>query len=578
MRYVCVAALGALLPGMAASPIAKAAYEPIADDGFECRDWYVDADADTFGAPGTGVLSCTAIVGRVPRADDCNDTDPQIHPLAIDQPDPNYVDANCDGEDGDANRAIHVALDGANAVDCGSRTTPCATVPFAITRRSIARPDVYVKLGTHAGPVVVPPLPGASNPGIYGGFGSNWVRAPLVVSRITGGTLATLNGGTGGIHVDGATLELGGLEITAPDASGANGLAGRTSAGVVARNATLTIWNCRIEAGRGSNGVTGVAAGAPPPQAMPGGPGGNAASFTTCNTALGGAGGGAGTNSCPESPSTLGGAGGTGGAADTSCFPFNPLATAGTPGLNAPTISGTAGTGGAAGSGGISCGTPGPGNPGVMGQGGAGGGPGSGGSLVSGNWVSANGGAGALGTNGGGGGGGGGSGGCDLSGGNASGAGGGGGGAGGCRAAQPGGGGGGGGASIAVLLTNTVANVTGSALVTEGGGNGGSGGSGGLGQQGGSGGSGGMPAGGGAAGGQGGAGGRGGTSGGGGGGAGGPSYGILRSGGTLNANAGIANTFQLGPAGLGGSAGPPAPGGNPGAPGANGASGNVVQF
>lgn len=578
MRHVGLAVLGTLLLAVAVSPAATAIYQPIADDGFECRDWFLDADGDGFGAPGSGVLSCAAIAGRVPRADDCNDNHAQVHPLALDRPDPGFIDANCDGEDGDADRAIHVALDGTDAVDCGLRAAPCATLSFAITRRSVARPDVYVKLGTHAGPVVVPALAGASNPGIYGGFGPSWVRAPLIVSRITGGTLATLNGGTGGIHVDAATLEIGDLEIEVPDAFGTSGGAGRSSVGIVARNATVTIWGCRIRAGRGSAGTAGNPGPAPPAPPLTAGAGGNAAAVTGCSTTLGGLGGAAGSNACPGSPSPNGGGGGRGGAADTACgLPFDPIATPGTPGNNAVTFSGLAGTGGSAGSGSTSCSSPGPGFDGVPGTPGAGGGPGTSGSFVSGNWVGSAGGTGGVGGNGGGGGGGGGSGGCDLSG-NARGAGGGGGGAGGCAASQGGGGGGGGGASIAVLLTQSTAVITNSQLLTVGGGQGGSGGIGALGQQGGAGGGGGLAAAGTAAGGAGGSGGRGGASGGGGGGAGGPSYGIVRIAGSLNPDVAAVNTFSLGPPGLGGSGGPPAAGGNAGAPGANGASGNVVQF
>lgn len=139
-----------------------------------------------------------AVSGRVPRADDCDDGNPAVNPLAIDRPDPDYVDANCDGFDGDGGRAIHVATTGTDAAGCGLRTAPCATVPFALGRRTPDRPDVYVRQGVYPGAVIVPALAGATSAGIYGGFDTNWQRAPGVIVRIEGQQLVTLDGGTGG--------------------------------------------------------------------------------------------------------------------------------------------------------------------------------------------------------------------------------------------------------------------------------------------------------------------------------------------------------------------------------------------
>lgn len=567
----CVLAMAAMA---SASPAARAVYQPISADGFECREWFLDADGDGFGAPGSGLASCAAIAGRVPRADDCDDGNPAIHPLAIDRPDPAYVDANCDGADGDADRAIHVATTGADGAACGSRAAPCATVPFAMGQRTPVRPDIYVRQGVYPGAVIVPALAGAASAGIYGGFDTNWQRAPGVIVRIEGQPLATLDGGSGGVHVESATVEIGDLEIEAPDAVGQSLGLGRASVGLVARNATLTVWGARIRAGRGSVGVSG-GPGSPIAGTAPSGAnGGNAISRPTCSTVLGGIGGVAVAGACPSGISTTSGAGGRGGPSDTACGTFpNPAAQEGENGLNAVVTAGPSGTGGAGGAGTIVCSTPGIGRDGVPGTAGAGGAPGSGGSVVAGNWRSNSGGAGFAGSNGGGGGGGGGSGGCDA-GGNAAGAGGGSGGAGGCGATTGGSGGGGGGASIAVLLTATTATITGSELRTAGGGNGGAGGSGAPGQPGGPGGPGGLSVQGTAPGAPGGAGGHGGPSGGGGGGAGGPSYGVLRVGGSLPPSTPAVNSFVLGPGGLGGAAGPPATGGNPGATGSNGA---VVQ-
>ncbi len=62
-------------------------------------DWYVDSDGDTFGDPASSAMrSCAMITGRAPNADDCDDGDPTVHPLASEVCD--GVDNNCNG-DGD---------------------------------------------------------------------------------------------------------------------------------------------------------------------------------------------------------------------------------------------------------------------------------------------------------------------------------------------------------------------------------------------------------------------------------------------------------------------------------------------
>lgn len=548
---------------------ARAAYDPVFEDGYECRTWYVDADADGYGATGSGVFSCIAPAGHVPRADDCDDSNPTVNPRAPDRPDASYLDANCDGFDGDAERAIHVAIGGTDSLTCGGRAAPCATVVYAIGRRTTIRPDVYIRQGAYPGAVIIPPLPGVVDSGVFGGFDSQWVRMPGVISRIDGGVLATLDGGSGGLFVDAATVVLGDLEIVAPNAAGTSAGSGRASVGLVARNANVTAWGCRIAAGRGSNGGTGNPGVPAAGTAANGGIGGNAVARASCNVTPGGSVGLGASNACPAGGATAGGNGGRGGAADGDCGTIpNPLGQPGSRGGDAAVIAGIFGLGGAGGSGAVSCGPANAGSPGFPGSAGSGGSGGTGGILVSGNWVGLSGQAGGAGGDGGGGGGGGGSGGCDI-GGNTAGAGGGGGGAGGCAALQGGAGGRGGGASIAVLLTAVAANITTSTLATAGGGNGGNGGAGASGQAGGPGGPGGDAVNGTATGAAGGAGGAGGASGGGGGGAGGPSYGILRSGGSLSTGALI---FQLGAGGSGGAGGAAAAGGNAGQPGGTGVS------
>jgi hypothetical protein len=57
--------------------------------------WYLDADLDGFGLPGSGVLSCSPLQGRTLNSTDCNDGNAGIHPGAAEQC--GIVDRNCDG-------------------------------------------------------------------------------------------------------------------------------------------------------------------------------------------------------------------------------------------------------------------------------------------------------------------------------------------------------------------------------------------------------------------------------------------------------------------------------------------------
>ena len=59
--------------------------------------WYVDADSDGRGDPFGGVVSCDPIPGRVPTADDCDDTEPLAWSGA---------DEVCDGVDNDCNGSV----------------------------------------------------------------------------------------------------------------------------------------------------------------------------------------------------------------------------------------------------------------------------------------------------------------------------------------------------------------------------------------------------------------------------------------------------------------------------------------
>ena len=58
--------------------------------------WYVDADGDGYGAPGTEMPSCTPVPGRVDNEDDCDDTELTVYLGAVEFCD--GKDNDCDGE------------------------------------------------------------------------------------------------------------------------------------------------------------------------------------------------------------------------------------------------------------------------------------------------------------------------------------------------------------------------------------------------------------------------------------------------------------------------------------------------
>ena len=56
--------------------------------------WYADADGDGYGAPGAGTVACERPEGDVANHDDCDDSDPEVHPSAVEVCD--LVDNDCD--------------------------------------------------------------------------------------------------------------------------------------------------------------------------------------------------------------------------------------------------------------------------------------------------------------------------------------------------------------------------------------------------------------------------------------------------------------------------------------------------
>ena len=82
--------------------------------GFNCSDgcltFYADNDGDGFGNPNIIRIACTSPAGFVLSGEDCDDTNPNINPMALEIPN-NGIDENCNGLIDESNDPITWFLD-----------------------------------------------------------------------------------------------------------------------------------------------------------------------------------------------------------------------------------------------------------------------------------------------------------------------------------------------------------------------------------------------------------------------------------------------------------------------------------
>ncbi|MCZ7650306.1 MAG: putative metal-binding motif-containing protein [Thermoanaerobaculia bacterium] len=290
------------------------------DNAVDALTWYRDLDADLYGDPGQTLLACAQPAGYVGNGDDCDDSAPEVHPGAVDLPDPLFADSNCDGIDGDVDRAAFVAVGGANDGLC-ALAAPCASVGHAaaVVAADPARDQVYVSAGSYPGAFDLP-----DGVAIHGGYDTGWVRA----DRAVPGHLATLQGGFHAgsalfltVRALNAVASLSDLRLVGPLAVGQSGGRGQSSQVVHAQGSALDILRVDLVQGDGAGGSAGAAGSGASQIAPPAGGAGEAGlrqSFA-CDTYRPAGGPGATNATCP-SGGTGGGDGGSGGSMDTSCF------------------------------------------------------------------------------------------------------------------------------------------------------------------------------------------------------------------------------------------------------------------
>jgi hypothetical protein len=272
----------------------------------------------------------------VPAPADCNDQNPAIRPGAPDNPDLAFVDSNCDGIDGDAQRAVFVSTAG-NDADPGTRARPKLTLSAAVATAAAQHKDVYAGLGRYGEPLHV-----ANGVGVFGGYDGAWQRSLSNVSLIAGGpthagAFTDVEAAFAADVTAPTALQLLTLAPPAPASPGASsyGLRGVRSGGLRLQYVTINT-GAGTAGSAGANGSPGLAGGkggdarrtnpAGPfymfglagtsPVGRKGGAGGEGG-YTTS-----GGDGGTGLSTTPDSFGRVGGPGGQGGAGGgSSSFP-----------------------------------------------------------------------------------------------------------------------------------------------------------------------------------------------------------------------------------------------------------------
>ncbi len=192
-----------------------------------------------------------------------SDVEPQeCNPTSnTDEPDDEFTDANCDGIDGDTERAIFVSPDGFDSDD-GSIKKPVQSIGQAVLLAKDEGLAVYVCNGTYRENVVID-----APVSVYGGYdcARAWKRTKDVAILQAGAGLPLLVKGVDGkVHLER-------LAFRAPDAVGR----GKSSqAAAIVGSSDVSLSQVELRAGRGTAGVSGAsgadASTSPPRASAPG--------------------------------------------------------------------------------------------------------------------------------------------------------------------------------------------------------------------------------------------------------------------------------------------------------------------
>ncbi|RMG17182.1 MAG: choice-of-anchor D domain-containing protein, partial [Deltaproteobacteria bacterium] len=204
---------------------------------------------------------------------------------ATDLPDDGFVDANCDGIDGDPNDAIFVSVAGSDT-NPGTMSAPMATLAAAITAAASAGKDVYVSEGVYLVPSTITLSDGVS---IYGGYNaSTWARSDTAIPELR---VASTRGMSASNITTPTVVDR--IHVISADATSPGG----SSYALFAVNASgLSLRHAIFEAGSGAAGADGSSPSGSAPAGEDGAlgqPGCEDSNFvcTSCARPQGGAGG-----------------------------------------------------------------------------------------------------------------------------------------------------------------------------------------------------------------------------------------------------------------------------------------------
>ncbi|MCB9661795.1 MAG: hypothetical protein H6726_29405 [Sandaracinaceae bacterium] len=161
---------------------------------------------------------------------------------ALDRPDGDYTDSDCDGIDGTLSASVFVSPSGDDLAD-GTREAPVRSVQrgIALAVADSGRDDVLIATGTYLEAVTV-----VAGVNLHGSYGLDWVRRP--------GATTTLRADGPVLRADDidAPTRITGLRFVANDASqpGTSSIAGR-----VAASSGLRLEQVVFEAGDGAGGA-----------------------------------------------------------------------------------------------------------------------------------------------------------------------------------------------------------------------------------------------------------------------------------------------------------------------------------
>ena len=213
-------------------------------------DGLTDEIVDDDGTPAIGTTVCGLGVCEH-SVDNCVEgqlttCDPMQGVQADDDPDPDFLDTNCDGQDGNASIAIFVDVQSGSDSSPGSPDAPVKTIAEGISKaQQFQKPHVYVSKGYYAQQVVL-----QQGIKVFGKFDreTGWTRSHTNVTEIHGGTTAARCSGVT------AATTFSGFAVIAQS----NTAPGGSSIGLLINNCPgLLLEDLEIIVGNGGNGAAG---------------------------------------------------------------------------------------------------------------------------------------------------------------------------------------------------------------------------------------------------------------------------------------------------------------------------------